>query len=339
MASVVAKVYRGSLVESVHYGDWVICDAQGRIVFSQGDPHYVTFFRSAAKPIQAIPIVELGVADAYGFTTAELAVMCASHSGEAEHVQTVQSILNKIGLDHTALQCGIHLPKDKAVLQRVLQSGQPINELYNNCSGKHAGMLAICMYQGWDINTYTTPEHPLQQLLAQYVSEFCQVPREQLIIGVDGCGVPVFGCALDQMARAYARLVTGEGLPPERAQAAERVTTAMRMHPSLVAGSNQICTDLMRAFSQYRLVAKAGAEAVYCVGLPDRGWGLALKIEDGNSRAISAIVLAILKQLGYSGDNEIIRKYDPLVITNHHQQVVGMIVADIEQVAFERVMR
>lgn len=338
MASVVAKVYRSQIVESVHRGSWVIVDAQGRIAASQGDPYLKTFFRSAAKPIQALPIVESGAADRFGFTDAELAVMCASHSGEPEHIQTVTSILNKLGLDHHALQCGVHPPRDQKSLQALIQAGEKPNQLYNNCSGKHAGMLALSMYHHWDLNNYIEIDHPLQQLVLSYISDFCGVEREQMALGIDGCGVPVFGFSIYNMALAWARLADPSGLSPERAGAVQRITEAMRSYPILTAGTGELTADLMRAYLQYKLVAKSGAEAVYCLTLPDRGWGLALKIEDGSSRAVAAVLLAILDKLGYIGDSNILEAYRPQLVRNHRGRVVGEIVADLSEAKFERIV-
>jgi len=338
MASIVARVYRNQMVESVHYGDWVIVDHEGRIIAWQGDPHLRTFIRSAAKPIQAVPIVTEGAADRFRLTDSELAVICSSHSGEPEHLAAVSSILAKIGLDHKALRCGVHPPRDPQQQQLLIRTGAEPNELHNNCSGKHAGMLALCVHKGWDLNTYTDPGHPLQQMILSYISEFCGASADTISLGIDGCGVPVFGLALVEMALAWARLADPSRFSPQWAVAVEWITLSMRRHPNLVAGSNRLCTDLMRAFRPCGLVAKAGAEAVYCIALPDRGWGLALKIADGSSRAIAPVVLAILSRLGYSGDRKILSQYQPAVIYNHHRQPVGEIVPDLSEAIFERVV-
>ena len=283
MASIVARVYRNQMVESVHYGDWVIVNQEGKIIASQGDPGLKTFFRSAAKPIQALPVVEQGAADHFGFNDEELAVMCASHNGEPEHLAAVSSILAKIGLDQTALQCGVHPPRHPGQLHLLIRTGAEPSELHNNCSGKHAGMLTLCVYHGWDLDGYTAPGHPLQQMVLSYISEFCDAAEDTINLGIDGCGVPVFGLSITQMALGWARLADPSRFSPQRVKAVERIRKAMGSHPHLVAGSNRLCTDLLKAFRSHGLVAKSGAEAVYCIAMPDRGWGLA-KIADGSSR-------------------------------------------------------
>lgn len=321
--TVLAKVWRGELVESVHRGDWVVVDATGNIVASSGDPDKLTYFRSAAKPIQALTVAYPEIISYYQFNKAELAVMCASHSGEDVHVATVEAILHKVGLDYNSLRCGVHLPQDSEAKKQLLQSGKEPNQLHNNCSGKHAGMLALCRFFGWPMDSYPNLSHPLQQQILTVVSELSEVERDKIILGIDGCGVPVYGISIYNMALAWAKLVDPRYLTARLKIAADNVTEAMRSHPFIVAGTNRICTDLMNAFADYKLVAKSGAEAVYCLGLPDNGWGLALKIEDGNSRAIPAVVLAILTRLGYSDKGQLASKYS--VIRNHHGQVVGKI--------------
>lgn len=338
MVSVVAKVYRSQMEESIHRGAWVIVDAEGKIAASQGDPYLRTYFRSAAKPIQAVPVVETTAAEHFGFTDAELAVMCASHSGEPEHISTVIAILNKLGLDYQALRCGVHPPRNQRSLETLIQSGKAPNQLHNNCSGKHAGMLALSLFHNWDLGRYTELDHPLQQMLLTYISEFCSIPQDQISLGIDGCGVPVYGMPIYNMALAWARLADPSKLGLQRAKAVRRITQAMRSHPHLVAGSLQFTTDLMQAYWKHEIAAKSGAEAVYCLALPDRGWGLALKIEDGSSRAVAPVVLAILDKLGYIGDSTILERYRPLLIRNHRERVIGEITADLSEAKFERVV-
>ncbi len=331
MAEILAHVYRGELAESLHRGDWVITDGQGRVVHSQGNPAKVTYWRSSAKPFQALPLVEHGAYGRFGLNQEELAVMCASHSGETHHVQAVQSILDKIGLDAGYLQCGIHPPVYRPAAEALAAQGREPTELHSNCSGKHSGMLALCQYHNWDLQTYLDPQHPLQQLTLGIIADVTAVAREEIVIGVDGCGVPVFGLPLAGMARAWAHLAAPNYHPrSQRRDALQQVADAMREYPHMVAGTERICTDLMTGFARRKLLAKMGAEAVYCVGLPREGWGLALKVEDGNARAIPAIVLAILEEIGYSvqGVPEL-DQYVPLVVKNHRQSIIGKIVPEV----------
>ncbi len=331
MAEILAHVYRGTLVESLHRGDWVITDGQGRVIHNQGNPTKVTYWRSSAKPFQALPVIESGAYDGFGLNPEELAVMCASHSGEVHHVRAVQSILDKIGLDASYLQCGIHPPVYRPAAEALTAAGSQPSELHSNCSGKHSGMLALCQHYGWDLQTYLDPAHPLQQLTLGVVADVTAVDRDDVIIGVDGCGVPVFGLPLTGMARAWAHLAAPNyqvsGL---RRAALAQVADAMRQYPHMVAGTERICTDLMTGYAPKRLLAKMGAEAVYCLGLPLEGWGLALKIEDGNARAIPEILLAILDQVGYPAQGiPELEHYIPLVVRNHRQSVIGKIVPEV----------
>ncbi len=338
MSSIVARVVRGSMVESVHYGAWVIVDRDGNVIGNQGNAEMTTYFRSAAKPIQALPVVELNVADHFGFTDQELVVMCASHNGEAEHTKVVAGILAKFGLDYTALKCGIHPPRDEKSRQKLIQLQQEPNQLHNNCSGKHAGMLALALYHGWEIDNYFEVDHPLQQMLLSYISQLCGLDQKEITLGIDGCGVPVFGFGIKQMATGWARLADPTGLSPKRRDAVKRLTGAMQAYPHLLAGTNRFDTEVMQAFGNYQLVAKSGAEAIYCLALPTQGWGLALKIADGNPRAVPAVILAILEQLGYSDDSNLLAKYRPLLIKNHRQDSIGKIVADLSEATFEGVV-
>lgn len=332
MSSIVARVYRGELVESIHRGDWVVANAQGEIVSACGDPDKVTYWRSSAKPFQAIPVVESGAAQKFGFTPKEIAVMCASHSGEEYHTEAVARILAKIGLAPEALQCGIHPPVYKPAAERLVEAGGRPSEIHCNCSGKHSGMLALCQYYGWDVANYLDLDHPLQQLTLDKVSRYTGVPKEDIIIGIDGCGVPVFGLPIKNMTLAWARLVNPQGFAGQEQAAMKEVASAMRAHPEMVAGTDRLCTRLMRGFKTESLVAKAGAEAVYCVGLPEKGLGLAVKIEDGNSRAMPAVVLAILDKLGYpSASIRELQEYHPLHVRNHRNQVVGKIVPEVRE--------
>lgn len=310
MSQILARVYRGNLVESIHRGDWVLCDHQGQVLAYGGCPSKITYWRSAAKPIQALPVVEQGVAEHYGFSDDELAIMCSSHTGEDFHIATVKSLLGKISLPETAIKCGT-------------------SQLSCSCSGKHGGMLALCQYHGWDIDNYLQAEHPVQQLMLAQISRMCNINQQKIVLGVDGCGVPVFGLPLKDMALAYARLVKPVGLSDNLVAASNRIVQAMHSFPQMIAGPDQFCTDLMTSYSQIGLIAKSGVEGIYCLGLPETGLGLALKIEDGNKRAIPTIILAILAKLGYSGESNILGKYRPVYITNDHGHQVGKIVPDV----------
>ncbi|MDQ2807783.1 MAG: asparaginase [Chloroflexota bacterium] len=300
---------RGPIVESIHYGAAAVADATGRLVQLAGDPDLVSYYRSASKPIQAVPLVESGAADRFGFTPAEIALVCGSHGGEPIHVAAAASMLRKIGLGPEWLACGVHPPYDRAAAQALAASGVAPAAIHNNCSGKHAGMLALCVFHGWDPHGYETAGHPVQQLMLQTVADFCAIAPSAVATGTDGCSVITFGVSMTQMAASFARLAQ----PPAewaatRRTACARITAAMTAHPAMVAAQQErLDTDLMRAFGG-RLIAKAGAEGVYCMAtLPQDGSpavGLALKLLDGDEggRARNPAVMGLLDQAGLLDD-------------------------------------
>jgi L-asparaginase II len=326
-------VTRGPLVESWHMGALAVVDVSGRVVFSLGDPGLVTFVRSSAKPLQAIALVESGAADHFGLTAAEIAVTTGSHNGEDFHTAAVSSILSKIGLGPAALACGVHAPLHRPTARRLLEAGEKPMALHNNCSGKHAGMLALAQHLGATPEGYYHPDHPVQQLIRQTMAEMTDLAPEAIALGVDGCGVPVFGLPLANFALAYARLADPRGLPAARQAACERIVRAMQAHPEMVGGTERLDTDLMRA-TRPRLIAKGGAEGYYATGLlPDAaagrpiGYGLALKVADGDvdGRARPVIVIETLRQLGVLGDGELaaLARYRHAEVRNHRGEVVG----------------
>ncbi|AZR71982.1 hypothetical protein BBF96_00320 [Anoxybacter fermentans] len=324
MGKELVHVYRGQYVESIHYGSVVVVNAEGELIKSAGDPDFKTFIRSAAKPIQALPVVYSGAMEKYNLTPRELAVMCASHSGEEIHIETVRSILKKINVPEEKLLCGVHPPYHKPSAEALIKAGIEPTSIYCNCSGKHAAMLTLCMYFGWDIDGYIELKHPLQQMMLEVVSDVTDVPKDEFWLGVDGCGVPVFGMPLKNMALGFARLSKPEYLKEKYRNAARIITEAMYTNPMLVAGTDRFCTDLMRVMKG-KVVAKAGAEAVYCVGFMDKGIGLAVKIDDGGRRGREVVVLKAMEDLGLISKEELaqLRKYRHPVIKNHHNKVVG----------------
>ncbi|HEY8203467.1 MAG TPA: asparaginase [Pyrinomonadaceae bacterium] len=331
-AARLVEVWRGPIVESLHRGHLIAVDGAGKTITALGAPETVTFIRSSGKPFQAIPLIASGAADRFGLTEKEIAIACGSHSGEAIHVETVQSILNKIGLDAGALKCGVHEPFSAEVARELGRNQQPPSVLQNNCSGKHAGMLALAKHLGAPTETYDRLDNPVQHHILRIVSEFSGVPTEGIAIGVDGCGVPVFGIPVRAMALMYARLVH----PPADfdtpvKDASRRVVNAMIRFPEMVGGSkDRLDTELIRAASG-KLISKIGAEGVYTVGvLPCDEWpagiGFALKLEDGDDhRARPPAVIEALRQLRVLHDNEIssLASYAPTPITNRRGERVG----------------
>lgn len=323
LSEILVEVHRGSLVESIHRGDIVVAEPEGRIIAYTGDPQKVTYWRSSAKPIQVLPLVENGGIERFGFTQSELAIMCASHSGEDHHLAAVRSILRKIGLGEDALQCGTHYPYYEPCAHRLIAAAQNPREVHCNCSGKHAGMLALAVLKGFSTVGYWHPDHPVQQLMLDTIAETAGIRRDEIILGTDGCGVPVHGLSLYHMALIYARAASGRCLSPARRESTRRIIEAMQAHPEMVAGTGRLCTILMGAGAS--LWAKAGAEAVYCLGHVTHGYGFALKIEDGSSRAVAPSVLEALSQLGDLPKDPGLEALWHPEVKNHRKESVGRV--------------
>ncbi len=269
-------VKRGAITESRHRGHIVVVDPEDKLLAYLGAPETVTYLRSSAKPHQAIPLLASGAADRFGFTEAEIALACASHSGEPIHTELAASMLRKIGLTPDALKCGTHEPFSPEVVKHLQQKGEQPNVLQNNCSGKHAGMLALALHLGAPTDSYDQPGNPVQLEIGKTISRFSGIQIENISVGVDGCGVPVFGVTVKAMALMYARLISP---PAEFDQATKdacaRIVAAMTAHPDVVGGtSERLDTEIMRA-ANGRVVAKVGAEGVYTIGiLPCEQWPL-----------------------------------------------------------------
>ncbi len=324
-------VLRNGLLESVHRGHFAAVTPEGRPIAVLGDPGFPTFLRSAAKPLQALPVVESGAADRYGVTASELAVMCGSVSGQDFHVAAVRSILGKAGLGEELLECGVHRPSHRPTARRLAEEGQPYLPVHNNCAGKHAAMLLLCAHFGWSPEGYSRPEHPVQRLLVRTVAELCAFTEDAIGIGRDGCGVPVFRLPLGNLARAYARLASPAGdpdLPSEKAAAALRLLDACCDHPEMVAGDDRVCTETMR-LGEGRFLAKTGAEGSYALALRERGVGVAFKVEDGAARALDPAAVEILRQFGALSERavESLRRFHRPEILNHRKEVVGSLEA------------
>ena len=328
------EVWRGPLVESRHRGHVAAVDGAGRVVASLGAPETVTFMRSSAKPLQALPLVTSGAADRFGFDQRELALACASHSGQDLHADTVAGMLKKIGLDESALKCGVHEPFDQETARTLRERGESPSILRNNCSGKHTGMLALALHLGAPPETYDHPEGVVQQAILRAVAQFSGLPVGEVPVGIDGCGVPVFGMPVRAMALTYARLAAPPaGFDEPTRRAARRIFAAMGSHPEMIGGTvERFDTQVMRAAGG-RVVSKVGAEGVYTAGvLPCEEWpeglGLAFKIEDGEDRrARPTVAIECLRQLGVLNEDtlEALSPYAKFPIRNHRGELVGEI--------------
>lgn len=290
-AAELIELWRGDLREGTHRGHVVIADAKG-VVEAWGNPAEIIFPRSSCKMIQALPLVESGAADAAGLGTEQLALACASHKGAAMHVGRVEAWLEGLGLGESDLRCGSHMPSDRDEAKALICSGNAPCQLHNNCSGKHAGFLTWTRHAGAGPE-YVEIDHPLQQAIRAATEEVTQSPIAGW--GVDGCSAPNFAMPLEGLARAMAGFAAPEA--GGRGEAQRRLFEAMVSHPELVAGEGRACTELMRAMGG-RVAVKTGAEAVFVAILPDRGLGIALKVEDGQTRASEAAITALLVHLG-----------------------------------------
>ncbi|HEU5430975.1 MAG TPA: asparaginase [Thermomicrobiales bacterium] len=300
MPTVLAETTRGGIVESVHRGAIAVVDSAGHLVAAAGDVAQVFFYRSSAKPFQAIPVVESGVADRFGWTERELALCCASHSGEPHHQAEVRAMLASIGLTPDALQCGCVVPYNDAEGARVAAGIVEMSPLQCDCSGKHTGMLATCVHEGLPIDTYLEPSHPLQRRILSLMAELLRMPADAIVLGTDGCSLPTFAAPLRAFAASWATLADPDAAPSgagrEHARALRRLRAAMLAAPENVAGTGEFVTDLMR-LGEGRIVAKSGAEGLICLALPERGLGIAIRILDGSFRAHPVVVAETLRQL------------------------------------------
>ncbi len=329
------EVWRGGRVESEHRGAIAVVDAQGRVLAHIGDVELTTYLRSSAKPFQLLPLIESGAADRLGFTDRELAVIAGSHSGEPRHLEVVQSILSKIGLNDSALQCGVHVPFNPEVAKALRAANQSASVLHNNCSGKHAGMLAQAIDRGLSTADYLDPDHPVQITIRQRLAELANLEFDAIGVGVDGCSAPCFALPLKNAALAFARLAeAGSKLQDARARSLAKVVQVMIDYPEMVAGEGRLDTDLMRAASG-KLFSKSGAEGFHGVGVLAQGdrsaYGIAWKIGDGDGkRGGHPAVIEALRQLGVLDTAALIalKSYHTWPITNHRGLEVGEVKAN-----------
>lgn len=334
-STILAKVVRGETVESVHRGHLVVMDGDGEIIHSLGEPDLVTYFRSAAKPFQALPMIVSGAADHFGFTAEEIAMTCASHSGESFHVELVARMLEKIGCTEADLKCGTHLPFSEAEANRLLRSGERATPLQNNCSGKHTGMLAFAKHIGADPQTYDGLDTPIQQEILKTVAAFAELPVGEVGIGVDGCAVPNFALPLAAMARSFANLINpSDAFAGNVKNACGHIVAAMSGNPRLIGGTERLDTMIMDA-APGKLISKVGAEGVWlAAALPSdkfpSGLAIALKIEDGDDRRGRPVAaVEALRQLGVL-PKDALGAVSPMKIKNRRGDLVGRVEASFE---------
>ena len=337
------EVTRGNIVESIHYGSIAVVDANGKLISSYGDPKAVAFLRSSGKPFQALPFVERGGVEYFGFTPRELSISCASHEGSDLHVQTVEGIQKKIRIEEGTLQCGVHMPGDVEAFKSLILNHRQPTQNQNNCSGKHTAMLAHAKMRGFPLENYLDINHPIQQEILTTFAEMCQLPVKEVELGTDGCSAPNFAVPLFNAALAMARLCDPRELSNERASACRKITSAMTTHPEMVSAYGEFDEQLMKV-GEGRIVCKRGAEGYQIIGLlpgvltPDSpGVGIALKVSDGDAsrtaldlvhttRVRPAVTLEILRQLGVlsSEQEQALASFGPeLPVKNHRGIVTG----------------
>jgi L-asparaginase II len=306
---ILVEVRRGAIVESRHRGAVVAVEPDGSVFSQLGDGDLLTSTRSTIKPLQAIPFITSGAADHFGTSERELALVCASHEGEAFHVERVAGMLARAGLDESALRCGAHAPYNANAARELEAEGRAFTQLHNNCSGKHTGMLLTAVHRNLSLDDYYKPEHPIQREVVSLLTRMAGLDGE-LPTAIDGCSAPTFGVPLRSLALAFARLVNPQTAAADQdiAAASTRIVHAMIAHPEMVGGTGRFDSDLLR-HARGKLVCKIGAEAVYGIGvLPSelypRGLGIALKIEDGSFRGLGPAVIEVLAQLDILSESE-----------------------------------
>ncbi|HWK65428.1 MAG TPA: asparaginase [Rhizobiaceae bacterium] len=300
---VLVEVVRGNAVESFHRGAVAIVDGDGKTVVALGDVERPVFPRSAVKAIQALPLVESGAADAYGFGAKELALACASHSGEPAHGELARAMLAKAKLDESALECGVHWPSSHDATVALARSGRSPTALHNNCSGKHSGFLCVCRHCNIAHDGYVGAGHAFQEMVRSTMVEVTGARHDAENRATDGCSIPTYAVPLRSLALGFARMASGNGLGGNRAAAAKRLLSACMAEPFYVAGTGRACTRLMQA-APGKIFAKIGAEGVYCAAIEELGFGIAIKCDDGASRAAEVIIAEVLCQL-LAGDSSL----------------------------------
>ena len=337
------ELTRGGIIESTHYGAIAVVDSHGKLLASYGDPQMVAFMRSSAKPFQVLPFVERGGCEHFGFTKQELALACASHEGSDEHVRVARSMLEKVGVEESALQCGSHMPGNVEAYKRLIKNDEAPTPIRNNCSGKHSAMLAHAKMRNLPLDTYLDSDHTIQRDILASFAEMCLLPPNQIQLGIDGCSAPNFAVPLYNSALAFAKLADPHSLTGTRSNACHKITSAMMTHPEMISGPTEFDCRLMQVGTG-KIVCKRGAEGYQAIGLlpgaigmDSPGIGVAIKVMEGDlgqrgldlrayTRVRPAVTLEILKQLGALSEEQLnkLAEFGPVKpVTNHRGIVVG----------------
>lgn len=324
MAEKLIEVTRGDIAECIHRGDIAITDNEGKLLASVGDPYKLTYFRSSAKAFQAMNVILSGAADKFNFSDAEIAIMCASHYAEKSHLETVQSILDKIGLTKENLLCGTDTSLNPEYALKLANEGAVLSPMYSDCSGKQSGMLSVCIHNNYSVHDYLDPNHACQKEIKKIIADMCSIEENEIHVGVDGCSAPVHGIPIYNMALGYARIANPENLDENYRNTSNRIFTAMNKEPFMVSGTGGFCTALIENTGG-KLIGKIGAEGVFCVGVKGRNIGIAIKIEDGSMKAVAPTVVRVLEELDILTKEELLKleKFREINNINDRKIVVG----------------
>ncbi|PYI55683.1 asparaginase [Paenibacillus flagellatus] len=315
--------YRGGVLENVHYGAIAVVDENGGLLYSAGDPEHLTFLRSAAKPFQAIPVMKRRIDEAYGLAGHEAALFAASHRGEAFHIDALESMMRKIGIDERQLHCCATYPLNEDAKAERHRAHEAKRKIFHNCSGKHTGLLALCKHMGWDESSYYDPEHPVQKEIVQALAYIAEVPESSIPQGVDGCGLPIFALPLHKIGYSFLKLACPDLIEDAATrEAAARMAKLMNEHPDMIADTRFVCSALLK---DPNLSAKGGAKGVYGIGLRKERIGISLKVSDGSEQVWPCIIASILERLQYGNRETIDRLYElvPNTIVNDGGTEVG----------------
>ncbi|WP_331917591.1 asparaginase [Pseudobacteroides sp.] len=315
---------RTNRIESVHKGYICVTDSKKNVIYSIGDPDTKVYFRSSAKPIQAVALASSGAINKFNITLKELAIICSSHSGEDFHREAVSSILNKVGLNEESLSCGVANPYNQDMINQLIRKGERPSQLYNCCSGKHAGMLALCKYYDFPTEAYTEPDHPVQKIILKTLAELLDCNTEDIVIGIDGCDAPTFMVSLHQASYLYSLLAQGINGTGKYRNAFGIIQKAMISYPRMINGDKEFCTDLI-THSDGKVIGKVGAEGIYCVAVPEKQLGICIKISDGNERGVYPVTTHILSQLEVLNEKamEKLRTWAFPPVKNHKGKIAG----------------
>lgn len=315
--------YRGGTLENVHYGAVAVVDETGKVIHKAGDENFVTFLRSAAKPFQAIPAMKRNVPGIYGLTGREAALFAASHRGEAFHIEALESMYRKIGITEDMLHCCAAYPLNEDAKAARHRAREPKRRIFHNCSGKHAGLIALSKHMGWDERTYYEASHPVQREIIETAAYFAEVPAESIPGGIDGCGLPIYALPLHKIAFSYLKLACPDRIGDTATrEAASAIARLMNENPQMIADTKFVCSALL---ADENLVAKGGAKGVYGIGMRKERLGISLKVSDGAEHVWPCIIASILERLGYGNRETIERLYAlaPNTIANDGGTEVG----------------